>query len=264
MLNLELSCAISQNFITPPMLPTAWPALGAQYHAFAMVLRDMLAHCRPDLCASLPPVSAASATAERPSTRLPLCWRALVGSTRGATTTSADAGAEGNIAVCGAAPCGAAAATPLSASAAPSTVLFVTVGWVEGWVARRPMAAAVLATATAAELYAYHEQLEQLARVVRERNAFVVLVGRGASMRGTDDTREDQVAPEALVEALAEHGMRVAALVRPGEEAAWAQAAGARSWALLQAMLPLTAPHTNCPRTLRALPLEGALREGVR
>ena len=206
-LNLELSCAISQNFITPPMLQSAWPSLGANYHTFAVVLRDMLRHCRPSLAEALPSVADTSPTAEQPQVHVPLRWQAVDPI--------------------------AAALQDDGMTGTPKAVLFVSQAWLNSWIGRRPSPAAVLALGTAAGLYAYHEHLGHLAWVVRQRESALCILQDVSA--GRSDARQ-QAAQEALANvrvALEDQGLRVAEVVYPGDEAGWASAIGAHTYAVL-------------------------------
>ena len=214
-LNLEFSAAISQNFLAPRALPAIWPRLSAEYRAFALALRDLLAISASPLCpalaASLPPPSPPLGPPphDAPTVDLALCWSEVPT----------------------ARPCAAPGAAPgaAPADAAPAAWLLVEEAWLLTQLEARPAAAAVLREGEAAmrRLYSYHDHLGALARAAAAHGAALCLVMSSERSSGT-------AAAEA---ALVEHGVPPAARVTlpPGDgaAAAWAAARGARRWALL-------------------------------
>jgi histone arginine demethylase JMJD6 len=218
-LNLEFTCAVGQNFITPAQLPDLWPRLSAGNYPFAMVLRDMLAHLRPDLAVELPPPSPpARASAPRatdgPHTRVSVSWRTIAPADRDHS------------------PVGAGAAPPVA-------VLYLHPGWLCALARARPSAEEVMATSKTISLFEYHDEMAALSRLVRAHDALLCLINDASSAAdkttppaaatAADATNDD----DEIVAALAEHGLAVSARVPRADLVRWAAGRGARAWAVI-------------------------------
>jgi hypothetical protein len=234
-INLELSVAFSQNFISAAALPSLWPELQRNHAAFAATLRDLLTHARPDVAAALTPharqdggdptdvavpspssahapPSTADVSSSPLATALPVPPYAAPPAAAATPVPPLPAASDFEGAdlplLWRRAPAAAFGPRPgctllerQSGTAAPvgRSLLFVEEAWLAHLVKSRPSAVSIVAAGSAAPLLAYHTQLAALAALSRARGARLTLLR---------DARGGECETRALQEALLEHGMR--------------------------------------------------------
>eukprot|EP00661_Eupelagonemidae_sp_cell13_P003729 gene3729-2061_t len=197
--SIDTSFAVAHTLVTPAALPLTWPRLCAGQPLFARVLQDVVAYLRPPLHAALQAAADSGGGHVRcdrgaAGARLALPWRAL--------------------------PHGGGAA-------GGADVVLVPRAWLRARLLRRPYGDALLAARADGTVIsalerarAYHETMGALAAAVADRRALLCLLDDD----GDGATEAEAAAHDA---ALAQHGLRAAAAVAPGDADRWAAAQGA-------------------------------------
>ena len=231
--NLELSCAIAHTLIAPAALPFAWPRLRALHAPFALALRDMLEAARPALAAML-----TDSCEDAPSTVV--IDRSTAGTSPSTAGISRPVGDKLQWARLSPREVVPHLADGSGSAKSVERAVFVHTSWLAEVHAIRPCVRDVLVEGGAwgghDALCTYHERLDLVGRAAQMDGVGAPTAATAVCVVLGED--HDKVLVEEMRRDLLRHGVRIAALVTPGEELGWACAHNAASMATLCASAP--------------------------